>query len=140
MASMTPEQRDAFLRQPRIAKLATLYADGWPSVVPIWFEWDGAGAWFFSSRTAPKMQRIRADPRVSLTVEEGVGVPEAWVSIEGEAAEVPGSAIDLAARLARLYYKPDQAERTIERWTKMADEFALVRITPRRIRSLAPES
>lgn len=135
---MTPEQRDAFLRETRIAKLATLYPDGSPSVVPIWFEWDGANAWFFSSRTAPKMQRIKADPRVSLTVEDGVGIPEAWVSIEGEASEAEGSAIDLAARLARRYYKPDQAEQTIEHWTKVADGFALVRITPRRIRSLAP--
>src|SRR5262245_16481781 len=37
MAQMTPEQRAAFLAQARIAKLVTLYADGSPTAVPVWF-------------------------------------------------------------------------------------------------------
>src|SRR5438552_4181764 len=99
MAQMTPEQRDAFLARPRIAKLVTLYADGSPTAVPVWFEWDGGQARIFTGRTSEKARRIRADPRVCLTVDVSVGEPEAWVTLEGTAEIEEHGAIELARRL-----------------------------------------
>src|SRR5688572_7515800 len=86
MPEMTTAQRDAFLRETRIAKLATLNADGSPTIVPVWFDWDGETATIFTGRTSPKIRRVQRDPRVALSVEEGVGVREAWVTIEGTAS------------------------------------------------------
>ncbi|MGH2633069.1 MAG: pyridoxamine 5'-phosphate oxidase family protein [Tepidiformaceae bacterium] len=50
MTEMTNDERDAFLHEARIAKLATLQSDGSPTIVPVWFEWDGETASVFTSR------------------------------------------------------------------------------------------
>jgi PPOX class probable F420-dependent enzyme len=138
MARMTPDQRDAFLTQTRIAKLITLYPDGSPTAVPVWYEWDGAHARIFTGRDSEKVRRILADPRVALSVEEPVGVPEAWVTIEGTAAIEEGG-IELARRLAPRYYDAVRAAAALERWETAAGSLVVLSITPRRIRSSAPE-
>jgi PPOX class probable F420-dependent enzyme len=135
MAEMTPEQRDAFLNETRIAKLATLQADGSPTIVPVWFEWDGSTAAIFTSRKSPKIQRLRADARVALSVEQPVGVSEAWVTIEGTVTIESDGGIELARRLAARYYSPEQVAAVMQGWEAMADEWVVLRVTPARIRS-----
>lgn len=135
MAKMTKDERDAFLRETRIAKLATLRADGSPTIVPVWFEWDGATACLFTSRESPKIARIRADPRVALSVEEPVGVAESWVTIEGTAAIEESGGIELARRLAHRYYTPEKVAKTLPEWEKAAATWVVVRITPTHIRT-----
>jgi PPOX class probable F420-dependent enzyme len=132
---MTAAESDAFLRETRIAKLAYLHADGAPTVVPVWFEWDGKVARVFTSRTSPKARRIAADPRVALTVEEPVGVHERWVTIEGTAAIGEAGTVELLARLARRYYQSVQAEQAIASWTVKPEMWVTLTITPTRIRS-----
>lgn len=134
---MSPESRDAFLRQPRIAKLATLNLDGSPNIVPVWFEWDGAEAHIFTLDRSAKMARIRNDPRVALSVEEPFGAPEAWVTIEG-AVSVESGGYELAERLAPRYYTPQRALEALEQWGKRREHWVVLKITPRRIRSSGP--
>ena len=138
MAAMSREQTDAFLRETRIAMLVTLYADGAPTAVAIWYEWDGRQAHMFTSRDSEKLRRIRADPRVCLTVAAGVGEPEAWVVVEGTAEIHDEGGIELARRLAPRYYPAEKAAQALRRWEAAADTWVLLTITPRRIRSLAP--
>jgi len=137
MAQMTPGQRDTFLRETHIAKLATLNADGSPNIVPVWFEWDGAEARVFTLDSSPKVARIRRDNRVALSVEQPVGVPEAWVTIEGTASIEPGG-FELAERLAPRYYDPAKAASALEGWASQRDHWVVIRITPTSIRSSAP--
>ncbi len=131
---MTTEQRDAFLRETRIAKLATLNSDGSPNVVPVWFEWDGEVARVFTSKGSPKLKRIERDPRVALSVEEPVGVSEAWVTLEGACTVTTECTGDLIARLARRYYEPEQAEKSISEWLAR-DIWVTLEIRPNRIKS-----
>lgn len=135
---MTPAQRDAFLRETRIATLVTLHRGGAPTAVPVWFEWDGATARLFTSRSSAKVARVRADGRVCLTVAEPVGVAEAWVTIEGMATVEDEGGMDLARRLASRYYTPDRAAAALASWERMAEEWVVVRITPTRIASARP--
>jgi PPOX class probable F420-dependent enzyme len=137
---MTPEQADAFLRETRIAKLASLNADGSPNVVPVWFEWDGATAALFTSRGSAKVRRLARDDRAALSVEEGVGVPEAWVTVEGRAVVEDDAAATwaLIERLTARYYDPEKAARTLLEWRQAMDIWITIRITPSRIRSSAP--
>lgn len=137
MAAMTNAQRDAFLAEPRIAILSSLGRGGAPTAVPIWFEWDGARARLFTSRTAAKIGRLRADPRVCLTIAEPADKTEAYVSIEG-AAEIRDGGWALAQRLAPRYYGADQSARALADWGREADQWVEIVITPTRIRSLAP--
>lgn len=138
MTAMTKEQTDAFLRTTRIAKLATLNADGSPAVVPVWFEWDGQTATLFTYYKSPKLMRIRRDNRVALSVEEPLGAMEAWVTIEGTAAIEDDGGIELARRLIVRYYSSERVETVLPGWERMADEWVVVRVTPARIRSSAP--
>ena len=140
MTEMTPTQRDSFLQETRIAKLATLNNDGSPTIVPVWFEWDGATAALFTHKSSPKVARMRLHPSVALSVEEGVGVPEAWVTIEGTATVESGGGWDLANRLAQRYYTAEKNRTVLPAWKRMAEDWIVVRIVPKRIRSSAPGS
>jgi PPOX class probable F420-dependent enzyme len=135
---MSAEALDAFLREARIAKLATLNADGSPTIVPVWFEWDGKTAALFTQYQTPKVGRIRRDNRVALSVEEPLGALEAWVTIEGTAAIEEHGGIELARRLIVRYYTQERVDKVLPSWERMATEWRVVRITPTRIRSSAP--
>lgn len=135
MAKMSTETQEAFLREPRIAKLVTLYGDGRPTAVPVWFDWDGATARVFTTRGSEKVRRIKADPRVALSMETGVGEPEAWVTIEGDAAIRDKGGLELARKLIERYYTPERAAEVLPAWEKMVDEWVLIEIAPSRIRS-----
>jgi PPOX class probable F420-dependent enzyme len=135
---MTDAQIDAFLRETRIAKLATLNADGSPTIVPVWFEWDGKTATLFTHNQTPKLKRIQRDNRVALSVEEPLGVKEAWVTIEGTASIEDHGGIELARRLIVRYYDEARVKEVLPAWEKIAGEWLVVRITPTRIRSSAP--
>ncbi|HEY4668399.1 MAG TPA: PPOX class F420-dependent oxidoreductase [Tepidiformaceae bacterium] len=135
---MSRGQVDEYLRAPRIAKLVTLYPDGSPTVVPVWYEWDGQEARIFTGRGSAKVERIQNDNRVALSVEEPTGNPEAWVVIEGTASIEQEGGFDLARRLAPQYYSRERADAALEQWGRMADEWVVIRVTPKRIRSLAP--
>jgi PPOX class probable F420-dependent enzyme len=139
MAEMTTARRDAFLREPRIATLATLARDGAPVAIPIWYEWDGERARMFTGRTSPKVARLRRDGRVCLTVAEPAGAPEAWVAIEGRASIEEGTGYALAARLAPHYYPAEQAARTLAEWGRTAGDWVTIVVEPTRIRSSAPQ-
>ncbi len=135
---MSPAQRDAFLRETRIATLVTLQAGGAPTAVPVWFEWDGKTIQVFTSRRSAKIARIRSDARVCLAVAEPVGVPEAWVTVEGTASIEDEGGMELARRLAARYYTPDRAAAALASWERQADEWVVIRITPTRIASTGP--
>ena len=139
MAEMSVAERDVFLQEARIGVLATLAANGAPLAIPIWYEWDGERARMFSSSRSPKVARLRRDGRVCLTVAEPVGVPEAWVAIEGVATIEEGTGFALAQRLAPRYYPAEQAERTLVEWERVAPDWLTIVVEPHRIRSSYPE-
>jgi PPOX class probable F420-dependent enzyme len=139
MAEMSIAQRDAFLGQARIGVLAMLGAQGAPIAIPIWYEWDGERARIFTHHQSPKIARLRRDGRVCLTVAEPVGVPEAWVAIEGLATIEAGTGFALAERLAPRYYPPAQAAQTLAAWQRNAQDWVTIVLDPQRIRSSAPE-
>ena len=138
MPEMSVAQRDAFLGQARIGVLAMLGAQGAPIAIPIWYEWDGERARIFTHHRSPKIARLRRDGRVCLTVAEPVGVPEAWVAVEGTATIEEGTGFALAERLAPRYYDPERATQALADWGRNAHDWVTIVITPRRIRSSAP--
>lgn len=133
---MSPADVDAFLRETRIAKLAYLHADATPTIIPIWFEWDGTVARLFTSRTSRKARRIAEEPRVALSVEEPVGVHERWVTIEGTCAISDGDVVPLIERLANRYYEPARATEAIASWTSRPEMWVMLTITATKIRSV----
>ena len=134
---MTVEERDAFLREPRVGVLSSLDASGAPVAVPLWFEWNGEAACFFTSALSPKVKRLEADPRVSLLVANPAGEDEVWVAIDGRVELHADGAIELAERLAERYWDtstPSHRE-ALDLWRKAAAVMRRVEIHPTRIRT-----
>jgi PPOX class probable F420-dependent enzyme len=135
MASMSPADLETFLRETRIAKLAYLQPSGAPTIIPIWFEWDGSVARLFTSGTSRKAKRIAAEPRVALSVEEAVGMPERWATIEGVCSISDDGTVPLIERLARKYYEAAKAEETLKSWLAKPEMWVTLTITPSKLRS-----
>lgn len=129
---MTKRDVEEFLSRPNIATLVTLREDGAPGAAPLWFEWDGWRALMFSPWSTAKVKRLRVEPRCAVSIAAPIGEPPAWVTIEGTAVVGPGG-IDLARRLAPLYYRAEAAAAALARWESAPDELALLTVTPRRI-------
>ncbi|MEE2980004.1 MAG: hypothetical protein VYA71_00485 [Pseudomonadota bacterium] len=82
----------------------------------------------FTTRDTGKVRRIAQDPRACLSVSE------AWVTFEVTVEILDDGGLELACRLAKLYYEPEPASRTIDVWTKAGNR-VLLELTPTRIRS-----
>ncbi|NBH06299.1 pyridoxamine 5'-phosphate oxidase family protein [Amycolatopsis sp. SID8362] len=100
MDTLTPADLD-FLRRPLHGFLTV--AGGQPR--PIWFEAAADGTLqLFSEPDAPKVRRLRRDPRASIVVAAPVGERERWISAEGSVSLEPDGAHALAERLAARYW------------------------------------
>ena len=129
---------DEFLsRKPRLGTLVTLRKDGSPTAAPVWFEWTGSAVRLFTETPSTKLTRIANDPRASFIVANDVGEPEAWVAFDGLATVSDAGGIELAEKLAPLYWNlddPGPAE-ILAAWRAAAESFRLISIEPTTIRS-----
>ena len=57
------------LRSKIPARLAYVWTDGTPRVVPIWFHWNGRDIVMASPPKAPKLKALAKNPKVSLTID-----------------------------------------------------------------------
>jgi len=68
---MTPEELDSFLAEQRTCRVATVSADGRPHLSALWYAWDGTSLWLYSLTRSRRWAELRADPRVSVLVDDG---------------------------------------------------------------------
>ena len=74
---MTAPEVDRFLAEERVLRLATVDADGWPAVVPVWFVWHQREWWVWNLDRARRTPRLRAHAtRVAVVVDGGVAYHE----------------------------------------------------------------
>ena len=95
---------DAFLREPNPAVIGTLRPDGSPHTVATWYDWDGELVLLNMDASRRRLEFMRRDPRVSLTVLDR----ESWyrhVSLRGRVVRIEDDP-ELAGidRLAQRYY------------------------------------
>ena len=137
MATMNNGAWDEFLAKTRYGILTMLRSDGSPISVPVWFEWDGHTVRLFTESTAPKVKRIKNDPRVSLLITNELSEPETWIAFDGSATIKQEGGFELAERLAAKYWDLSDPElkQTLESWRAAADDFFLIELVPDRIRS-----
>lgn len=81
-----PDEVRALLAEPRPAVIATVRTDGQPVTVATWYLLDGEKILVNLDHSRIRLQHLRADPRVALTV-----LDENWythVSIVGHVVEI----------------------------------------------------
>jgi len=110
IGKLTPEEFEAFLAEPHIARLACVDADGWPYVVPCWHEWDDGGFWVIPREKSAWARHLRRDPRCALTVDESGTqrkVIAQCTALLVEEPNVGGRWVPIAERMSTRYLGPN---------------------------------
>ena len=68
---MSEEELDAFLAKERTVVCATLGADGWPHVMPLWYVIRERALWVWTYAASQKVRNLERDPRATLQIEAG---------------------------------------------------------------------
>jgi PPOX class probable F420-dependent enzyme len=132
MPDMTATEIDVFLREPRVAVIATVDGRGRPRTVPIWFLWEDGAAYLFTSRTTLKWRNIQANPYVSLCIDHREP-PYRSVMLDGRVEESDASLYDYVHRMAVAYYGQQAGDEFAERYRGDRSDIALFRIVPERV-------
>jgi PPOX class probable F420-dependent enzyme len=127
----------AALEAGRLAHLTTVYPDGRPHTVIVWVGVEGDQLVIGKMTEDVKVRNIRADNRVSVSL-EAAGTTHGlanYIVVEGTAEVVPGGGLTLLRRLAKTYIGPEASF-----LPDATEEGYVIRITPSRIRGNGPWS
>jgi PPOX class probable F420-dependent enzyme len=86
------------------ARLAYVWTDGTPRVVPIWFHWDGKEFVLATPPKAPKLKALARNPKVALTIDDN-NFPHKVLLVRGTASlkTVDGVVPEYAAAAERYF-------------------------------------
>ena len=105
-----PDEARAILESGALAHLVTSNADGSAQVSCVWVGLEGADIVFASLGPRRKLDNIRRDPRVVLSLEgtetSGIGLKE-YLVVHGHARIEEGGGPELLQHLAHTYLGPD---------------------------------
>ena len=108
---MTPGERDAYLRQPRNAILATVGADGRVHAVPVWFQYEGGAFSIITERGSVKHRNVAKAGRAAICVDDG---KFAYVSAEGPVEVQDPVSYEERLALHTLYRGAEAAKRIVD--------------------------
>jgi len=112
------------------ARLAYIWTDGTPRVIPIWFHWNGRELVMATPPRAPKLKALAKNPKVSLTIDDNT-FPHKVLLIRGSARlqSVEGIVPEYIAAAER-YFGREQGEAWIGQLRKMIPRMVKITITP----------
>jgi len=129
--AMTKDEREAFLSDVRYGVLSVEAMRRAPVSVPIWYMFEAGELFFFSTRSAKKVELIRTAGRVTvcaLTEEP----PAKYVSVEGAVISIEPCDFERDMRpIARRYLGEDKGDRYTET-VKATEEMVTIRMRPER--------
>jgi len=112
------------------ARLAYVWTDGTPRVVPIWFHWNGQEIVLGSPLRAPKVRALAQNSKVTLTIDTNTW-PNKVLQIRGTAKviTVDGVVPEYAAAAER-YFGEEQGRAWVARVDKMFSQMARIVVHP----------
>jgi PPOX class probable F420-dependent enzyme len=112
------------------ARLAYVWTDGTPRVVPIWFHWNGRELVLATPPKAPKLKALARNPKVSLTIDDNT-FPHKVLLIRGTAhlQAVDGIVPEYAAAAER-YFGREQGRAWLDQLRGMIPGMVRITITP----------
>jgi PPOX class probable F420-dependent enzyme len=112
------------------ARLAYVWPDGTPRVVPIWFHWNGREIVMASPPKAPKLKALARNPKVSLTIDDNT-FPHKVLLIRGTARLEPVDGIAPEyAMAADRYFGAEQGRAWVNQLRTMVSSMVRITITP----------
>jgi PPOX class probable F420-dependent enzyme len=107
---LIPDEARALIEGEALAHLVTLEPDGHPQVSCVWVGLEDDDIVFASLGPRRKLDNIRRDPRVALSIEStainAIGLRE-YLVVHGTARVEEGGGPELLQRLAHTYIGPD---------------------------------
>ena len=118
------------LRSKIPARLAYVWMDNTPRVVPIWFHWNGREIVMASPPKAPKLKALARNPKVALTIDDNT-FPHKVLLIRGSTRLEPVEGIvpEYAAAAAR-YFDPELAKGWLGQLRSLVSSMVRITITP----------
>ena len=112
------------------ARLAYVWTDGSPRVIPIWFHWNGGEFVMGTPPKAPKLKALAKDPRVSLTIDDNI-FPHKVLLVRGTARMEPvNGVVPEYALAAERYFGCEQGQAWVAQMGNMVSSMVRVTITP----------
>ena len=112
IGKLTEDEISEFLAGDQFCRLGCLDEDGWPYVVPCWFEYSDGGFYIIPRARSVWARHIQRDPRVFLCLDESTKYNRR-VLVKGEATvleepNVGGKWVEIGRRIS-VRYLGDQA-------------------------------
>lgn len=112
------------------ARLAYVWRDGTPRVIPIWFHWNGEEIVIGTPLKAPKTRALRDGSKVALTIDTN-DWPHKVLQIRGTVKiETVDGVVPEYAIAAKRYFGEQQGQAWVEQISKMFSQMARISIRP----------
>jgi hypothetical protein len=130
LALLSEPAAQELLRSNIPARLAYVWPDGTPRVVPIWFHWTGNEFVLGTPPKAPKLKALAVNPKVALTIDENV-FPHKVLMVRGTASiEMMDGIVPEYEMAARRYFGEAQGVAWVNQVGGMITQMARIRIRP----------
>jgi PPOX class probable F420-dependent enzyme len=127
---LTDEEVREFLRQPNIAVVATVGADGRPHAVPTWYEYDGSEIVMHLGLGSRRYRNVRSNDRVAVCIDTKTP-PYKAIVVEGRARTKEGADDEGSRRMAVHYLGEELGNRYAD--SIEGTRMVIARVAPDRI-------
>ena len=118
------------LRSTIPARLAYVWPDGTPRVVPVWFHWSGSEFVVATPPKAPKLKALAANSKVALTIDDNT-FPHKVLLVRGTAAvEMVEGVVPEYELAAARYFGEAQGRAWVEQVRALLPRMARIAIRP----------
>lgn len=112
------------------ARLAYVWTDGTPRVVPIWFHWDGKHFVMGTPPKAPKLKALARNPKVALTIDDNT-FPHKVLLVRGTAnLETVEGVVPEYALAAERYFGREQGHAWVNQLRTITPKMVRIVIIP----------
>jgi hypothetical protein len=120
----------ALLQSKIPARLAYVWTDGTPRVVPIWFHWNGQDFVLATPAKAPKLKALRKNPKVALTVDDNT-FPHKVLLVRGTVRlEAMNGIVPEYALAAERYFGEQQGKTWVAQLSSMIQQMVRITVAP----------
>lgn len=121
---------EELLRSAIPARLAYIWRDGTPRVIPIWFHWNGKEVVVGTPLKAPKMQVLSENPKVALTIDSNTW-PYNVLLIRGTVrAETIDGVFPEYTAIAKKYLGEERGQAFANQYGEWFNQTVRISVTP----------
>jgi hypothetical protein len=112
------------------ARLAYVWTDGTPRVIPIWYHWNGREFVMATPPRAPKLKALKKNPKVSFTIDDNT-FPHKVLLVRGTARlESVDGIVPEYATAAERYFGREQGQAWVKQLRTLTASMVRITITP----------